>query len=82
MPEINQYTVKTKELTEILIKHLGVQEGKWTLMVTFTFTAINAGPEGGEILPSAILGMQKVGIQRADANTPPDLIVDAASVAG
>jgi len=80
MPEINQYTLKNKELTEAVIKHVGVKEGKWTLMVTFTFAAINAGPEGGEVLPSAILGMQKVGIQRADANTPPDLVVDAASV--
>ena len=80
MPEISQYTVKPKELTEIIIKQADIHEGKWILMVSFGFTATNAGPEGGELLPSAIIGVQKVGIQRAEPNTPPELIVDAAEV--
>lgn len=80
MPEISQYTAKPKELTELLIKQLGVHEGQWILMVSFGFTATNAGPEGGEILPSVLVGIQKVGIQRAEPNSPPEMIVDAAVV--
>ena len=80
MPEISQYTVKPKELTELLLKQLGIHEGQWVLMVSFGFSATNAGPEGGEILPSAIIGIQKVGLQRAEPNSPPDMIVDAATV--
>ena len=80
MPEISQYTVKPKELTELMIKQLGVHEGQWVLLVSFAFTATNAGPEGGEMLPSALIGLQKVGIQRAEPNSPPEMIVDAAVV--
>lgn len=80
MPEISQYTVKPKELTELLIKQAGVHEGQWVLMVSFGFTATNAGPEGGELLPSAIIAVQKVGIQRAEPSSMPELIVDASVV--
>jgi len=80
MPEVNQYTLNSKELATAIVKELGVHEGKWMLIVSFGFTATNAGPEGGELIPSAILGVQRIGIQRADQNSPPSLVIDAAVV--
>jgi len=76
----SQYLLSPRELTEAIIKSVGVHEGKWMLMVTFGFGAINTGPSESEVIPSGVVGVQKVGIQLADSNSPSGLVVDAAEV--
>ncbi len=80
MPEINLYNFSHKELVVLMIKEAGVREGKWMLSTTFGFTAGNFGPSDTEMSPGAVVGIQKIGIQRATPDTPAAMIVDAAEV--
>lgn len=80
MPTASQYHLTHQELTEAIIKTVGVHEGKWQLMITFGFAALNGGPNENEIMPSGIVGVQKVGITEASAESPAGLVVDAAKV--
>ena len=80
MPEASQFIISHKELTELLIKHSDVHEGKWLLWVGFGLTAGNFGPNASEAVPGAIVGVAQIGIQRADGNTPNEMTVDAAVV--
>ncbi len=71
-----------KELAELLVKHAGIREGHWGLLVEFGLAAANmpiAGPDGGFALkPTAIIPVNSIGILRFDESTP--LTVDAAAV--
>jgi hypothetical protein len=78
MPEANQYVFTHKELVEMMIKKTGLHEGKWILQATFTFAAINGGPSPDQLIPTAIVGLQSVGLQKALPGAPPSLTVDAA----
>lgn len=78
--EANQYTLTHKELVEMMVKKAGIHEGRWVLMTTFAFTAGNFGPSDDQSLPGVVVGVQKLGIQRAEANSPESLVVDAAEV--
>ena len=80
MPEINQYTFSHAELVEAMIKKADVREGKWVIAITFGFGAGNFGANEEEAHPGAIVGVQKIGIQRAQADTPLSMQVDAAVV--
>ncbi|MCL6739882.1 hypothetical protein LZ518_01845 [Sphingomonas sp. RB56-2] len=80
MPTANQYSLSHRELTEIIIKHADVHEGKWMLMATFGFNAGNFGPSENDVLPGAVVAIQQLGIQRAEAGAPAGMIVDAAEV--
>ena len=82
MPEINQYSFTYDELITAMIRSAGIESGRWTLVVNFSFSAANIGMGGGAGVPSAIIGVQGCALQRADENTPPNLIVDAAELAG
>jgi hypothetical protein len=80
MPTANQYVVSHRELTELIIKQSGVHEGKWMLLATFGLSVGNFGPNENEISPGAIIAIQQIGIQRAEAHSPSGLVVDAAKV--
>ena len=80
MPTANQFVLSHKELTELIIKQANVHEGRWMLMATFGFSVGNFGPTESEVLPGAVIGIQQLGIQRAEANSPSGLTVDAAEV--
>jgi hypothetical protein len=80
MPEASQYTFTHKEIAEMLVKHAGLHDGKWMLQVTFAFGAANAGPAPEQIIPSAFAGVQTIGLQKAAADAPVSLTVDAAEV--
>ena len=74
----SQYRLTTKELAQLLIKECDLHEGLWSLSVEFAFSGINAGPDENNIMPSAIIGVQSVGLARADAEGP--LVFDAAAL--
>ena len=80
MPEINQYAFSHKELAEMMIKKVGIHEGKWMLQISFGFAAINTGPAPDQMIPSTVVGIQAMGIQKAQPDSPPNLVVDAAEV--
>ncbi len=80
MPEINQYTFKHQELLAALIKQAGLHEGKWQLIIGFNLIGANIGTEPGTANPSAIVTVSTVGLQKARADSPPELVADAAVV--
>jgi hypothetical protein len=80
MPEANQYTFTHKELTEMLVRQAGLHEGRWMLMLTLGFGPGNFGPSESEVVPGAIVTITNVGIQKAPAESPSSLTVDAAVV--
>jgi hypothetical protein len=80
VPEANQYTFTHKELAELMIKKLGIHEGRWMVSFTFSFGVMNGGPSPDQIVPTGVVGVQTVGIMRAQPESPEILVVDAAVV--
>src|SRR5215831_1613614 len=80
MPEASQYVFTHKELVEMMVKRADLHEGKWMMMVTFGFSVANGGPSPDQMIPIAVAGVQSIAIQKATADAPPSLVVDAAEV--
>jgi hypothetical protein len=80
MPEVNQYLFNHKELLELLIRKADVHEGKWIIMANLGFSPGNFGPSADQMAPGAVIAILQMGIQRAPAETPPAMMVDAAVV--
>ncbi len=82
MPEINQYVFSNKELLELLIKQAGVREGRWVLMTNFGIMPGNFGSAveqaAQQIAPGVAVVINEMGIQRATAEMPEQMSVDAA----
>ena len=78
MAEINQYIFSLKEAAEALIKQQGLHEGTWGIYVEFGLAAGNMKDPAGQVLPTAIVPVVKLGLQRFEADNP--LAVDAAAV--
>ena len=80
MGEPQIITFEYKEIVTMLLKHQGIHEGLWAIVVTFGLQAANikVGPSEGDVVPAAILPLLKMGIQKSDKSTP--LTVDAAEV--
>lgn len=80
MPEINQLFFTHREVLELLIKKADVHEGRWMLAVNFGFSAGNFGPGPEQLSPGAIVALLAVGLQRAVAETPEAMTLDAAVI--
>jgi hypothetical protein len=80
MPEANQYLFPHKELLELLIRKADVHEGKWILMANLGFSPGNFGPTPDQMSPGAAVVVLQMGLQRAGADTPPEMAIDAAVV--
>ena len=78
MADATQYIFSHKELLTLLVKHQGLHEGKWQLVINFGFGAANAGPSPSELNPTAMIQIGGVGIQRT--NEVNGVSVDAAEV--
>jgi hypothetical protein len=78
MAEASQYVFNFKELTEMLVKKQGLHEGQWAILVRFGIGAANVAMGGGDPLPTALVPIIEIGIQRESNTTP--LTVDAAKV--
>jgi hypothetical protein len=66
-------------VAEALIRYNNLHEGLWGLYIEFGLGAANVGPEeGGEVFPTAIIPVKKIGLQRYEK--PNNLTVDAAEV--
>lgn len=80
MPEISQFNFKYSEVLEALVKQAGVHEGKWQLIMNFGLAGANLGPTQEEIVPGAVVGVQSIGLMRANETSPISLVIDAAEV--
>jgi hypothetical protein len=79
MPETNSLTFTYKEVVEALIRYNNLHEGLWGLSIEFALAAANVAPEpGGDLLPTAIIPVKKIGLTRS--NELNNLSVDAAEV--
>jgi hypothetical protein len=80
VPDINQYVFKYKEVAEALIKQAGLHEGRWQVIMTFGLGVANMGPTAAELVPGAAVAVSSIGLQRAVAESPEALTVDASEV--
>ena len=80
MPEVNQIFISHQELLEMLVKKAKIHDGKWMLLVNFTFSGANIGPTPESAMPAAMVGVQNVGLMRAEPGAPTGLVIDASLV--
>jgi hypothetical protein len=78
MAEASQILFKLTEVAEALVKQQNLHEGNWGVIVRFGIGAANAPGPSGELLPTAIVPILEMGLQRFDE--PNTLTVDATVV--
>jgi len=78
MPEIRTITLSHKEVVEALIRYQEIHEGIWQLYVEFGIAAANIATGEDQILPSAIVPVQKIGLHRVEKESL--IAVDASKV--
>ena len=80
MADPTQYVFSYSEIVEALIKKQDLHEGLWAIYMEFGITAANAGPTPEQAVPTAIVPVVKVGLQRVDADKKLPGTLDAALV--
>lgn len=80
MDNVSQFQFELVDVAKMLLKKEGVRDGKWTLGVNFNIATTLAGPTPDAARPTILVSVEKVILQRAEANTPSALIVDAAEL--
>lgn len=70
--------VSTRELTTLLIKHYGLHEGRYDLLVEYQIGAGPVGPDPASLVPGVMFGFGRVGLLEAKGDGPTS--VDAAVV--
>lgn len=55
-----------EEVAQALMVKQDIHEGLWSFVVEFSFAAMAAGANKGEIFPSAIAGVSKLGLNKSD----------------
>lgn len=72
MAEITQLFYSHQELVIAMLKDRNIHEGHWILIVNFGFAAMNAGQDeaGTDVSPTAMVGVNKIGIQQIPDPTP------------
>jgi hypothetical protein len=78
MGESTQITFKFSEIAEELVRKQGIHQGHWGLFVKFAIAATNAPGPTGELLPTAIVPIFEMGIQKFDE--PNSLTIDASKL--
>lgn len=67
-----------KELTAALVKHYDLHEGLYDLYLEYQFAFGNFGPSASQVVPSAVVGLSKLGVTKVTKTGP--LTVDASEV--
>lgn len=83
MAEVQNYVFGYRELVETLVKKQGLHEGLWMIYIEFGLQAGNIGPSKDQAVPSAVLQVSKIGIQRIEKDNPfadTPMVVDAAVI--
>lgn len=69
-----------KELTELLVKHYDLHEGRYALALEFAMGFGMIGPTHDQSLPGAMLGLSKLGIKQVEDSEVSPHTVDASEV--
>lgn len=77
-PELVSDPLTMRELAVALIRHYGLHEGKYDLMMEFQIGVGAIGPDPVSQSPGAMIGVSKIGLTRSKADSP--MTVDAAVV--
>ncbi|MFZ5524374.1 MAG: hypothetical protein ACOY9D_09890 [Pseudomonadota bacterium] len=67
-----------REITEMLVKHLGLHEGLYDLSFEFQIGVGGIGPDPSSALPGAMFGIRRIGI--INSNKQGTATVDAAKI--
>lgn len=59
-----------QSITELLIKHYGLHEGYYSIAAEFSFAMGMFGPTPDQLMPSGIFGLNRIGLQTAQADDP------------
>ena len=78
MAEATQIVFTYRELVTAMVKEQGIHEGIWALYVHFGLQAQNFGPTLADIVPTAVLPILHMGLQKADKES--NIAVDASKV--
>lgn len=70
------------ELGVLLVKHYGLTEGNFEVTVTFQIGVGAFGPDADNLLPSGVIGFNRVGLRRVADGKPAPGLVNAAEVNG
>lgn len=62
--------ISMRDLTILLIKHYGIHEGCYDLLVEFQIGMGAVGPDPASLTPGAMIGVSKVGLMLAKENGP------------
>ena len=57
------------ELTAVLVKHYGLNDGKYELAIEFQIGVGPVGPPNEQLLPGVIFGVKSVGLSPAKGDT-------------
>ena len=80
MDNVSQFQFELVEVAQMLLRREGVKEGKWTLGVNFGIATTFAGPTPDAARPTILVSVDKLILQKAEANTPAALTVDASEL--
>ena len=69
-----------REMTEILIKHHNVHEGRYELSIEFRVAIGTMGPSPEEVLPSGMIGVSGMALAKVADDVTHAHVVDAANV--
>lgn len=69
-------TLSMRDLTAVLVKHYGLTEGQFELFLEFQIGTGPMGPDPANLMPGAMIGISKIGLRPALAQTM--MTVDAA----
>ncbi|WP_020484032.1 hypothetical protein [Methylomonas sp. MK1] len=78
LPKAVAPVLSLRELTELLVKHYGIHEGKYDLLMEFQIGTGMFGPTPEATLPSAFVGISKIGLMPTSVESA--TTVDAAIV--
>lgn len=70
--------VSTSELTSILIKHYGLHEGRYDLLIEYQIGVGPVGPDPTKLVPGVMFGIGRIGLLAANGEGPTS--VDASVV--
>lgn len=64
------YLFSLAQVAQALMCQQGIHDGLWAFSVEFSFSAASAGPSQDELIPAAIVGVNKLGLNKVDKEGP------------
>ncbi|MDP1607400.1 MAG: hypothetical protein Q8L93_12320 [Rhodocyclaceae bacterium] len=78
MPGPVEVPLSMRDLASVLVKHYGIHEGRFDLLVEFQIGTGAVGPDPATLIPGALIGVSRIGLMPSKKDGP--TTVDAAIV--